>query len=79
MRKPIDLRSGAIVNVFICGRAHLETLHPQLIHADLRRFDSKAAPRGGKDFRLAGGLKGRLAWKRIGKGNHFTPGHFGLP
>jgi hypothetical protein len=24
-------------------------------------------------------LKGLLAWKRIGKGNHFAPGHSGLP
>src|SRR6516164_7661029 len=58
---------------------HIKTLHSQLVHADLRHVDMKTSSRSRQDFRLNDGLKGRLAWKRIGKAKNSTPGHFLLP
>jgi hypothetical protein len=59
-------------------QSHLETLHPQLVRAYLRCLDMKASRRDREYFCFNSGLKGRLAWQRIGKIKDSTPRHVGL-
>jgi hypothetical protein len=56
----------------------VETLHPDLIHANLRQFRTEFSF-GCRKKLYVGGLNGRLTQKRVVKGEYPAPRHFHTP
>jgi hypothetical protein len=69
----MDLRSCDASTVSICGRATLKRCIRSLSMPICVCLDMKASPRDGEYFCFKSGLKGRLAWQRIGESNNCTP------